>query len=402
MFSKIKNRTLKSLSIALSSIMLILNGAPLAFAASGAKSSVSVPMKINVPRSYSIPPERQLTRRNFFRKYIYSISQETLREQLDYEIKRYINRAPDVFKIDERLIRYSDIRALLINIATLNYLFDKYHLFTERFISFKRQSQNKVFILTFEPNATFPQGTTSDLSGFYLNNMDNYLSRDIQAQSEVLYNKLSSRKLCEAYESIMVDTFGRLMVFFYAIDKHHINLSGINAIATSERIRQMMSVTNGMLSNPNYVRKKPLPTPYDKELAAILNSFSIPISNKSKEETLNGLQLLKPSKQREYVNIIRMISTMWSPNAVNIETTLQSEASAIKENITRSIDASNFAQCPMGTYGQTEPSEFLAEAFAHLECSDHKKVSKLGKETEKFIVEKMKYLPKTKAMFCKK
>lgn len=191
---KMKSHTVKNLSVFLATATLFSPFAPVAFAIKPADQEI----RRNVPRSFNISLGQQLSRRRFWRMHICQMPEESVREQLNYEIARYKNRAPDIFKIDENLIRRSDSKALLIDLSTLNYLFDKYNLFTEKLIAFKRRIKNKSFILTSEPNPepNCPQSTISDLGGIYLNHTGSYLQRKHIAEMDVHTNWCSKRNLC--------------------------------------------------------------------------------------------------------------------------------------------------------------------------------------------------------------
>lgn len=395
---KMKSHTIKNLSVFLTIATLFSPFAPVAFAIRPTNQEI----KRNVPRSLNISLNQQLSRREFWRMHICQMSGESVREQLNYEIERYKNRAPDIFKIDENLIRRSDPKALLINLSTLNYLFDKYNLFTEKLIALKRRIKNKSFILTSEPNPepNCLQSTTSDLGGIYLNHLNSYLQGKRIAEIDARTNWCSKRNLCEAYESILVNGFGHLMLYLYTIEKYNLDMSNVNAISVSKFVDQVIGPTFNSFLNQNCTRKNPKPTPYDEDLKRILNRCPTQLSNTTKERYLSYLRLTKPGKQREFLNIVQTICAIWNPNSVRVEETVRNEARVIKSDLTRSIDTSNRIQCPMGECGNSSPIDFMAEAFAHLECSNRKDVSKLGKETEKFIVEEMKFLPKEKSTFC--
>lgn len=178
-------------------------------------------------------------------------------------------------------------------------------------------------------------------------------------------------------------------------------MSNVDGINVSRFIDQVIGPTFCAFLNQNCTRKNPKPTPYDEDLRGILNRCPVQLSNPTKERYLSYLRLTKPSKQRDFLNVVQTICTIWNPNSVRVEETVRSEARIVKSNPTRSIDTSNRIQCPMGECGNSSPIDFMAEAFAHLECSNRKDVSQLGKETEKFIVEEMKFLPKEKSVFCK-
>lgn len=70
------------------------------------------------------------------------------------------------------------------------------------------------------------------------------------------------------------------------------------------------------------------------------------------------------------------------------------------ENIVNSI--TNEKNSFISKYADNSPSEYFAEAFAHLECNDISNINEVGKNTEKYIIENMKYLDKSKSKFYNK
>ena len=77
-----------------------------------------------------------------------NLSDEEIDKKIDEEIEKYKNRAPDVFKVEDKLAKESDKRLFLLTIMKLNHLFDKYSGFTERLIDYKRnKADDKEFLL---------------------------------------------------------------------------------------------------------------------------------------------------------------------------------------------------------------------------------------------------------------
>lgn len=562
MFSKIKNHTIKSLSIVLSSLTLLSIGTPTMFAKSGRSSSINMQTKISVPRSLNISLDHQLARRDFFRKYVLRMPNEAVVEQLNYEIARYRNRAPGIFKIEKNLIEEFDPRGFLVTLTTLNYLFDKYKSFTEKFIEFKKKSCNRYFTLytqkQYVVGNTLPLAETlGDMNGFAFNaHYLNYEEFDKKLKQNLveacLLEQFSQRNNEQLYESITVHEFGHLITFFYAIEKSGLDLPKKSAndmcaditqvqellmqnangpeISHKQRLLEIVRGTQSCdtdwhlinlwflkqnkrdeylkilsenLTTPElkeklkkFMDKNSKRTENEKKLIDCLDGvktykpeypyLKTPLSYKTLLSYILSLRSIPPEKQGEYLNLVskwcdqckssglsnlsteslaiikqinefeynhgkltqneknalkslksiagllnceykasdemhdlpyfRMLSRNNQQNLIAFSQALVgryseyavfhrellSKVAKQKDDLSKNVDFNNTDECPMGTYGETSPHEFLAEAFAHLECSDRKKVSKLGKETEKFIVEEMKFLPKSESKFCKK
>lgn len=398
MFFKIKNHILKNLSILLSSITLLHTFPPTALAANHKSLSTNQKLRRNIPRSLNISLEQQLSRRKFWRTNIYQMSEESVKEQLYYEFVRYINRAPDVFKIDEELIRKSNPRALLINLSTLNYLFDKYNPLTEKLIKIKRHSTNRTFKLMLKKKSESKtlQSSTIDLGGIFLNNTRNSYEEEFGKISRLTNGYLSKINKDQAYESAIIHEFGHLMTFLYTIDKYHLNMSGIRT-THDQKLTDSISQLLSKFVKQNYTK-----VAFRGEFEHYCRELdSMGLNNaEERQYVLEILPHLKPNKQREFLEIVRVLyCNNLSQKELYLSKKIDSESKIIKKAITQGINTEDKNECPMGTYGNTDSSEFVAEAFAHLECSNPKDVSKLGKETERFIIEKMKFLPNEKATF---
>ena len=397
----------------------------------------------------------------------------SVKEQLDYEIARYKHRAPDIFTIDPKLIKESDPRALLIDISTINYLFDKYSTFTKQFIEFKRHRQQNYFILTANPtleiainnltdhNVKIDAYVTPSLTGIALNHTHdldkairffrkaNSFNRKTKSKN-IYYSSISP---WHEYEQAITHEFGHVMAIFYVIDKYKIDVPEIDRETSKklapliknyiERLKKIdaekpektiaakglrkavdfstldsLCPSKDFSINPDI--KKLLDEAFEKKYEATSKDSNInPDIKKLLDEAFEKHKAtskdsnINPDLEREYATLMAIIdlkegaenllggegSLEKLPNEKESLASITSKSELIKNALTEGLDTEDKAECPMGEYGNSDPKEFIAEAFAHLECSYPKDVSKLGKETERFIAEEMKFLPKEKATF---
>lgn len=455
MFSKIRSHIIKNLSIILSVTAIFSSSIP----------TTSAMKHDDVPTTFYISLEQQLERRAYWRRYVRRMPEKSVKEQLDYEIARYKHRAPDIFKISERLIEKSDPRILLIDISTLNYLFDKYSTFTKQFIEFKRHRQQNFFNLTTNTEyETVVNGltdqdigidafTTPSLVGIVLNRThdldkairlirhENSINRKTQSRNNY-YSSISPWYECER---TITHEFGHVMAMFYIINKYKIDVPEIDRKTAEKLIPLARDLTERLekidaenprktisgkkpggkidLSNLNSLcpHKDCCLNPYLEKLLCEVTSEDSNINPDLKKLLNEAFEKHKATSKDSNINpeLVRAYATAvaiidFKKGVDNLldegsleklpdeKTSLKSiteKSKPIKEALTKNLDTEDKRQCPMGAYGNSDPQEFIAEAFAHLECSNPKDVSKLGKETERFIVEEMKFLPKERAIF---
>lgn len=144
---------------------------------------------------------------------------------INTEIQKYKKRAPDIFEIDENIIRESKNTIFAITLIQLNKLFDKYNGFTEEFIKTKRFNNtiyNKKFTIKLVdyPNPNTLANTCTDLSGInfsrkYYTDTKNWNTYE---------NSVRTKGNCpcdddKIIQSIISHEFGHVMEILY-IDKH--------------------------------------------------------------------------------------------------------------------------------------------------------------------------------------
>ena len=153
------------------------------------------------------------------------------------EIENYKNRAPDVFIIEDSVIKTVHPRILLLTLKRLNYLFNKYDKFTRALIDYKRQQGTEftLRLLSYKDDGILALGAQGrceiDLCGIALGGcLSNY--------SDTLYmNKKGHAKgdfaPCDddkLIEYIITHEFGHAVESLYVTKKYNIDWKKIGSI----------------------------------------------------------------------------------------------------------------------------------------------------------------------------
>ncbi len=146
---------------------------------------------------------------------------------VDKEIKKYKDRAPDVFEIEDEVVRETDPEVLLRTLIQLNKLFDKYKSFTKELIKTKKSnSYNKKFTIKLinHPNENIIASTNLNFSGINLSR--NYYRKN---SDKNLINMKSNSDTCpfddgKSVERAISHEFGHLIEEFYINEKNSLTL----------------------------------------------------------------------------------------------------------------------------------------------------------------------------------
>ena len=257
-------------------------------------------------------------------------SEEEINQHLNEEIEKYKNREKNIFKIDEKLIKKADKRVLLLTLMKLNYLFDKYNKFTKDLIEYKNKKtgNDKEFLLRL--------GSFKD---------DGIISFIFEARTETDLGGFAFANLSNFKE----DLYQYKKALKSGLRSPHNMDELIDYIITHEFGHAI-------------------------EYLYIINTQNLDIPK------IRGMGIIDLYKIAEEAQKMKKEKNHWMYK-------LKDAADSIKEEICKNV-ASNL----ISRYGMTASTEFFAEAFAHLECSNKENINEIGKNTEKFIVEKMKYL----------
>ena len=257
-------------------------------------------------------------------------SKEKINQHLNKEIEKYKDRERNIFKIDEKLIEKADKRVLLLTLMKLNYLFDKYNKFTKDLIEYKNKKtgNDKEFLLRL--------GSFKD---------DGIVSFIFEARTETDLGGFAFANLSNFKE----DLYQYKKALKSGLRSPHNMDELIDYIITHEFGHAI-------------------------EYLYIINTQNLDIPK------IRGMGIIDLYKIAEEAQKMKKEKNHWMYK-------LKDAADSIKEEICKNV-ASNL----ISRYGMTASTEFFAEAFAHLECSNKENINEIGKNTEKFIVEKMKYL----------
>lgn len=135
---------------------------------------------------------------------------------IEKEIEKYINRAPEVFEIEESVIKETDPEILLRTLIQLNKLFDKYKGFTKELIKTKKSNRHsKKFTLRLlnESENTLASAYVNlagiNLTEKYYNKNNKYLINTKRSSYHSPYDDDKS------VESVISHEFGHVMEFLY-------------------------------------------------------------------------------------------------------------------------------------------------------------------------------------------
>lgn len=167
MFSKIKNQTLKSVSLLLSITTIFSVAVPSTFAEGKPKANQKTIIVASSKRKKQKAHTKNkktvyvgmvaagvigtgLILRHLIREWnlskivtaIDGLTPHEIDENIEEEIRIYKNRASDVFEFDYNLMQI-DHKILLLTLMRINYLFDKYEEFTENLIRSKRNDKEE-------------------------------------------------------------------------------------------------------------------------------------------------------------------------------------------------------------------------------------------------------------------
>lgn len=253
------------------------------------------------------------------------LTDEQVEERLCDEIDKYVDRAPDVFEIEDSLIEKSHPKSLLLTLTKLNELFDKYCGFTDALIKYKR-SQGEQFTLLPISIRYYPLGCLRaeelaefDLGGIAFGNLGNYESTLYKYYNLHRTNWFAACDNDKLIEYTVAHEFGHVMEFLYITLQNKIDWKSCGKL-----------------------RRK--------------YTLSLIISTIFKDKTFKTVSLLKDS-------------------AKNIGNDILKRAKANKQ----------YHPSMVSRYADSDVSlmEFFAETFAHSECSTY--VNPLGQASQEYI-----------------
>ena len=159
--------------------------------------------------------------------FLFTIGFNVEKTNVDKEIKKYKNRAPDVFEIEDEVIKETDPEVLLRTLIQLNKLFDKYKSFTKKLIKTKKSnSNNKKFTIKLinHTKENIIASINLDFSGINLSR--NYYTKN---SDKNLINMKSNGDTCpfdngKSVERAISHEFGHLIEEFYVNEKNSLTL----------------------------------------------------------------------------------------------------------------------------------------------------------------------------------
>lgn len=379
MFSKIKNYAIKSAAILLSATTIISTGAPNASAATVATSQINHQTSAsNQIIRFEKSRKNLLILGGFYlaiavatglalyswdstevKTAISKLSPEEVDKEISKQVQIYIDRAPDVFEFDDGLKAKVDHRILLLSLMKINYLFDKYENFTKSFIEFKKSSgidkKFRLLLGDYEAQSTGNHNhmsraaimdTTIDRINFAPFGLGDYSSTLGTCRHDQETGFLSQTDPSHLPDYYITHEFGHLMEMFYLTQK-------------SQEIRE------------SYGR-------LDDACGEAQEAFQSATNDKT-------------DRKRATDKLVKAIENFYS--------NLDKIASPIKGEILQGLEGN---ARKISDYGETNALEFFAEAFAHLECADKpRKINKIGRRTESYLVNTMGFLPREKSKFNK-
>ena len=163
---------------------------------------------------------------------LFTIGFSVNKTNVDKEIKKYKDRAPDIFEIEDEVVRETDPEVLLRTLIQLNKLFDKYESFTEELIKTKKSnSYNKKFTirLSDDSNENALASAYVNLDGinlakkYYSKNGGKYLIN----MKRTTYNSPYDDN--KSVENVVSHEFGHVMEFLYISKKTKIKWEWYNS-----------------------------------------------------------------------------------------------------------------------------------------------------------------------------
>ena len=164
---------------------------------------------------------------------------------VDKEIKKYKDRAPDIFEIEDEVVRETDPEVLLRTLIQLNKLFDKYKGFTKELIKTKKSnSYNKKFTIKLvnPSNENVLASAYVNLDGinlsrkYYNKNGDKCL---INMKSNSGNSPFDNGK---SVESVVSHEFGHVIEFLYMSKKANIPWEWYNSPTYSYYFNTMINI----------------------------------------------------------------------------------------------------------------------------------------------------------------
>ena len=314
MFKKIKKYFLKSLPAIVTSMVMLLSSVAHTQATdldnSGDLSNYSRSIIARIKTKHANNPDLCNSEMStLVETLLHTSSSSNQSTNVDKEIKKYKDRAPDVFEIEDEVIKETEPEVLLRTLIQLNKLFDKYKNFTQKLIKTiksKKYSQKFTIKLCDSPKCDFSKEkwlatTDTTFSGINLSRKHYKKNSSCNLINRKPGNNWSPCDEDKYIEHIISHEFGHVMEFLYVEECWHMPYSIVGFI-----------------------------------IEILNNSFPII------EETERDREIT--IRCNRYQNIKFLI---------NYKMSFKSE--------------------DLGTYAQTGPREFFAEAFAALETSTDSK-----------------------------
>ncbi len=211
-----------------------------------------------------------------------NLSDAEVKKAIDIQVNAYINRAPDIFEIEDEVIKKTHPRTLLITLMRLNQLFEKYDKFTEELIKYKREKnvESKKFTIRLTSYKmdgaevfSAEQSTAIDLSGFAFGSKlfaPNYKYNLYKYKKSVENNYHSLRDTSQLIDGIIAHEFGHAMEILHITRKFNIvwfredgdlfyvtHTKKFNYDNENDRIkREILKVANTKYKNTNKVISK--------------------------------------------------------------------------------------------------------------------------------------------------
>lgn len=252
------------------------------------------------------------------------LSNTEVKKELKLEVQKYKDRAPDIFTIDGDVVKKSNPRMLLLTMKRLNYLFDKYENFTKELIKYKKSDKTDIKEFRIRFMNLFDDGKLS-YKAELVTGLD---------LSCIMFNKTT---FCRNYRTNLYKYKG-------TVEKKHWSPHDMDKL-----IEYVITHEFGHLLESLYITKKS-----DIEW---------------KKVTPSSKRYYKSESQIEQEEL--MLAKV-NPMAVKI-----------KREILQKLG--KYDSRTISIYGQSDPLEFFAEAFAHMECSSEENINPIGIATRNYI-----------------
>lgn len=210
-----------------------------------------------------------------FKTAVDTLSADEIKKQLNEEIGKYINRASDVFEIEDSLIEESHPKSLLLTLKELNRLFGKYKGFTDALINYKKKHGGKFTLLPLSIKY-YSYGTLHadalaefNLSGIAFGNLRNYESTIKNYYQGHQLNCFTACDDDKLIESMVAHEFGHIIEILYITLQQKINWSVYKLSARSYTV----NLFKGRLANDKYFKATELVQKQARDIAYnIVNS----------------------------------------------------------------------------------------------------------------------------------